>query len=209
MNRGNHEMQTYDYYARPLNLILDIKKRFSREGSLKWGWLNWEPETLWTELHRTGIDVDSMHDVVRDKILGSITLMTTTHIYWNVEFASAICATFNELQHKPGDIMYCEPHHVSWAFKEAWNLKELYGKPRHPIDYEVRRYIASCFHEGGMVELPIWLEECKDELDDLNTLHSVDEVKKERGPEAARIQREKMKGIVDYINIREGRVDVM
>jgi len=202
-------MQTYDYYARPLNLIFDIKKRLEKSGTLKWGWLGWEPETLWTELERNNIDVDKLHDVVKDKILGAITLMTTTHIYWNVEFASAICATFNELQHRPKDIMYCEPHQVAWAFKEAWNLKELYGKPKHPLDYEVRKYVAACFHEGGMVELPIWLKECRDELDELNTLHSVEEIKKELGNKAAQLQIDKIQGITSYVNVREGRKELL
>ena len=205
--KGYIEMgSTYDYYARPRDLVLDIKKRLeSGKESMKWAWLNWEPETVWTELHRSGIDVDRLHDVVKDKILGSITLMTTTHIYWNVEFVNGICATFNELQHKPTDIIHCEPHQVGWAFHEARNLKDLYGKMFYPLDYEVRKYVAACFHEAGLVDLPEWLKECKEELDKLNTLHSIDDVKRSIGVEAARLQAERLKGIVDYVDIREGR----
>lgn len=160
----------------------------------------WEPETIWIELKRAGIDIKEIN---RCKLLAAITVLTTSQFYYNVHCFSAVVSAFNELPFMPGVIVEHEPKDVTWAVRCIEDLLKMDDQEYYPFDYEVENYIALVFHNDGYLLVPKELSWSQDNLDRFNkNLEYKDLVKNDPNHQISILQNEKLDEIREYLKYR-------
>lgn len=125
--------------------------------------INYEPETIWLELERLGIDVPEEN---RNKIVMVNAIHVTDPIVYDVHVFKNMVMTFNNELPNLEMTEEAEPEHVAWTIL---NLQFLH--PEQPIymDYEPRIYTAAVLHRNGFILAPETLSFAQEELDKLNS----------------------------------------
>lgn len=126
--------------AHPVALTLFLADKYGK------GWINWEPEALWTTLAKDLVE-PSRH--TRAKLQAVRTLLSNDSFYdrWEV-FAPCCQALNNNLP----DFELCRPASVPQLFHVVWVAEQLRGKQEYSD--EVRSWVAACALTEGIVFLP-------------------------------------------------------
>lgn len=123
--------------------------------------LNWEPETIWLELDRAGVDIEEIN---RDKLMACFALKLNPAFYWNHHVFENTCMVFNSLVDDPGVFHEALPEHVAWAVFEARKVVD--EEPEYYHD--AGAYTAVVLHRDGFVVAPSLLDFAQPHLDLLN-----------------------------------------
>lgn len=139
----------------PVELVAALRK-------IDAGWLQWEPETLWAELKRAGVQLT---DILKNKIQAVKALLTTDAFYRDhVAFEKIVVALndriplFDQYQHP-------SPAMIARAIKQAQQVVEPFGE----WSDEVKRYVAVVCHDAGLYLLAFELAPFQESLDELST----------------------------------------
>lgn len=143
-------------------LYLSIKK------TLGTSFAAWEPESIWMELHDSGIDLP---DVNKDKLLAVMTLLSTGSFYWDAAIYENTAVSFDHKWSSPEILQEASPAQLSWAVFEANYLRHHEGLVEGDFDYEPARYTAISLYRAGFIVAPELLEFAQEELDKLNRGH--------------------------------------
>jgi len=127
-------------------------------------WRLWEPETLWLELHRRGIEVPVGN---RQQIMaGRVLLNTDRATYDALVFAHTSTAFSNDLCDYEGlDEDFVGRH--AWCVNEMRAIYAQANEPMPSIDREVVSFVALALKREGFVLAPVGLEFAQDALDAL------------------------------------------
>lgn len=141
-------------------------------------WYQWEPETLWKEIHREyGVDVVEKPGVT-DKI-NAIRVFHTTDRFWDdPQVFENIVIAFNNEEPNPDVIEVCTPAELIVGLTLATAIK------KKKFDHDVLAYINACMREAGMIAWPVILREykqgySKQALQDAERIESMFDQKKE------------------------------
>lgn len=139
--------------AHPLVLNLLLVKEFGPE------YFGWEPETCWLEIKRTwGTTVSEAN---KNKIQAVRTCHTTSQPYERWEMFDIICSGLVGLTPKFELIQKPTPHRAAFAIDVMSQIKEATS-----ISTEVKKYVAACMLDYGMVYGHGPLEPCNQYLMD-------------------------------------------
>jgi len=127
-----------------------------------WGW---EPESIWLELSRKGIDVPEGN---RAKILAGITLYFTPSFYWDAGVFGKTALAFAGHPANPDMLEEATTAELAWAVREAARIVSWHGDEPHEFHHEPKAYAAVVMHREGLVLAPKELEFAQEILDGLN-----------------------------------------
>ena len=137
--------------AHPLVLNLLLVKEFGPE------YFGWEPETCWIEIARTwGTTVSEAN---KNKIQAIRTCHTTSQPYERWEIFDAVCSGLLGLSPQFDLIQKPTPHRAAFAIDVMTQVKDAKA-----FSKEVRKYVAACMLDYGMVYGPGPLEPCNQHL---------------------------------------------
>ena len=115
------------------------------------GWLLWEPETIWKELHHRGIDVSVGN---RQQLMAGRGLIVHGRFFYDGLIFDKTCAAFaNEVLDVDGfdDTLAM---HLAWGVDEARKILELFDDDFLLIDREPCEVVATQLFEEGFVLAP-------------------------------------------------------
>lgn len=115
------------------------------------GWLLWEPETIWKELHHRGIDVTVGN---RQQLMAGRGLLVHGRFFYDGLVFDKTCAAFaNEVLDIDGfdDTLAM---HLAWGVDEAKKICELFDDPFLLLDREPCEMAAQQLFEEGFVLAP-------------------------------------------------------
>lgn len=135
--------------AHPVVLALFLAERYGRS------WVNWEPEALWTTLAKD-LTVPSSH--TRAKIQAIRTVLKGLGFFDRWEVFSPCCQALNN---NLPDFDLCRPASLPQLFHAVWVAEQVRSGPE--FSDEVRRWVAACALNEGVVFLPPPLEFAQDE----------------------------------------------
>ena len=126
------------------------------------GFEAWEPETVWLELERQGIDLSPVN---RDKLMAATALALVPAFYWDGVVFEKTALAFSDVAASPDVLEEATPAQLAWAVHEAEAVRRGHGEG--PIDYEHEpiAYTAIVLHRAGFVVAPPQLEFAQVRLD--------------------------------------------
>jgi len=112
-------------------------------GKYSKSWLEWDPETLWTEIRD---DFGSgVSDEVRDKI-NALRVFLTTHNFWDdFDVFEKIVIAFNDRYVDVEHIQVCLPEELGYGLTVANSIV------MHSFNGEIKAYIQACCHQAGLL----------------------------------------------------------
>ncbi len=126
--------------ANPVKLALILLRNFERR------WLEWEPETLWTELAaKAGAEVPQR---IRDKIQAMRLTLTTSRFYEEWPVFEKVTVAFNDREPKFKVLQHVSPEEMARSVVWARQLNE------QPFEADVLAYIAAVCQMEGLICLP-------------------------------------------------------
>ncbi len=130
---------------------------------LQQDWLLWEPETLWLEIDRMGVDVPVGN---RAQIMAARNLYTTGRAWYDAHAFAAMAICFNNEEPLNFGIEEAPVHYMNWAVFEAEQIyRELESATGLPdFDREPSAYVAVQMYREGLVLAPEHLMFADDEL---------------------------------------------
>jgi len=132
----------------------DLQDRLSKLGD----WLEWEPETVWAELERSGIAIRAYE---KDKI-NAVKALLTTNAFWVDHLAfEKIAVALNDMDVSFDHYQNPSPGMLAKAIAEANSIRQV------EFSEEVLKYIATVAFEDGLVVLPPPLDVAQESLDEL------------------------------------------
>lgn len=126
--------------AHPIALALALSSLYGKD------WIMWEPETLWTMLDKAGAQ-PSAH--TRAKIQAVRTMLGGTWFFDRWEVFQLCCQAINN---NLPDFQICRPASLPQLFHAVWAAEQIC--PQNDYGDEVRRWIAACALNEGVVFLP-------------------------------------------------------
>jgi len=124
-------------------------------------WLNWEPETLWIELSRQGVSVDTGN---RSQIMAARNILNTGNFWYDAQAFEATAIAFNNDNPTYHGIEEAPICYINWTVFEANLLHQEYEHEILEFDREPISYIAVQLYREGFVIPPPMLEMAADEL---------------------------------------------
>jgi hypothetical protein len=124
--------------------------------------LAWEPESVWIELSRQGIDVPIE---ARDRLMAAMTLRLVPAFYWD---AIILANTATAFDGRPAHVEILEeasPGALAWAMVEAEWIRRIYGLQELVPEHEPIAYVAVVLDRAGLVLAPSQLSFAQDALD--------------------------------------------
>lgn len=124
--------------------------------------VNWEPETVWVEAYRGGIDIPTEN---RAKIMAALTLLLVPSFYWDAVVFEKTALALQGLTINQDTLEEASPAQLSWAAVEAaWILKEAH-RPAWDFMYEPQAYAGVVLNRAGYVLAPAQLSFAQEALD--------------------------------------------
>lgn len=124
--------------------------------------VNWEPETVWIEASRGGIDIPIEN---RAKIMAALTLLLVPSFYWDAVVFEKTALALQGLTINQDTLEEASPAQLSWAAVEAaWILKEAH-RPTWDFMYEPQAYAGVVLNRAGYILAPTQLSFAQDALD--------------------------------------------
>lgn len=113
--------------------------------------LAWEPESIWLELHRQGVDLPEEN---RAKIMAAQTLRLMPSFYWDAIVLEKTAQAFAGVTPSPDILEEASPARLAWAVVEAaWLVREA-GEAPWEFQHEPRAYVGVVLNRAGFVQAP-------------------------------------------------------
>lgn len=137
--------------------------------------LTWEPESIWLELDRQGVDLPTEN---RAKIMAGITLRTVPAFYWDAIVFEKTALALDGVSPNPEILEEAAPAHLAWAVVEAaWIIRAAHDTVWE-WGHEPRAYAGVVLARAGFVLAPEQLSFAQNALDrERPATHLLDEVK--------------------------------
>ena len=120
-------------------------------------WLEWEPETLWSEIEREFHAQCS--DTVKSKIMALRAFKLTDRFFTDAHVFENTCLAVNDL---PYDIDLFEPVAVE---ELEYALRALLPLKKRAFSREVQGYVQACCRRDGLIKYPAMLAFAQPEPD--------------------------------------------
>jgi len=125
----------------------------------------WEPESLWLELERRGLEVPAPNRV---KLQAALTLLWVPSFYWDGVVFEKTALAFDHVVTNPDALEEATAAQLAWAVREAAWILSRQGALPHDFAHEPAAYTAVVLHREGLVEAPESLAFAQLQLDRLN-----------------------------------------
>jgi len=124
--------------------------------------LAWEPESIWLELHRQGLDLPEEN---RAKLMAAQTLRLVPAFYWDAVVFEKTALAFDGVMPAPEILEEASPARLAWAVVEAGWIIHDFREARWEFQYEPRAYAAVVLNRAGFVLAPEPLSFAQTHLD--------------------------------------------
>ena len=118
-------------------------------------YLAWEPESIWEDLFRRGIDLPVAN---RDKLMAAITLRLVPSFYWDAVVFEKTALALDDRPINPGALEEATPAQLAWAVVEADVIRKLGQASAHEFQHEPRAYAGVVLQRAGFVLAPAELD---------------------------------------------------
>ena len=125
----------------------------------------WEPETLWLELERRGLEVPLPN---RAKLQAALALLLLPSFYWDAVVFEKTALAFDHVVPNPDALEEATAAQLAWAAMEAARIVARHGDPAREFAHEPAAYMAIVLHREGLVVAPQTLAFSQTQLDRLN-----------------------------------------
>lgn len=113
--------------------------------------LAWEPESIWLELHRQGVDLPEEN---RAKLMAAQTLRLVPSFYWDALVFEKTALAFAGVMPAPEILEEASPARLAWAVVEAaWILRD-FREASWQFEHEPCAYAAVVLNRAGFVLAP-------------------------------------------------------
>lgn len=137
--------------------------------------LAWEPESIWLELDRQGVDLPAEN---RAKIMAGIALRLMPSFYWDGIVFEKTALAFDGLLPNPDILEEASPARLAWAVVEADWIIRAAKDASWEWGHEPRAYAGVVLARAGFVLAPEQLSFAQSALDrERPSTHLLDEVK--------------------------------
>lgn len=137
--------------------------------------LAWEPESIWLELDRQGVDLPAEN---RAKIMAGIALRLMPSFYWDGIVFEKTALAFDGLLPNPDILEEASPARLAWAVVEADWIIRAAKDASWEWGHEPRAYAGVVLARAGFVLAPEQLSFAQNALDrERPSTHLLDEVK--------------------------------
>jgi hypothetical protein len=137
-------------------------------------WFNWEPETVWVELHGMGVDVPVGN---RDQLLAGRSIVTTGRFIYDAVVFDKTAISFNNEYSNFDGLEDAPVEYIAWANEEAYRIHLHYTGSNFEYDREPVAFTAVQLQQQGYVYAPEQLHWAQAALDKYYP-ESVKELKK-------------------------------
>lgn len=127
--------------------------------------LEWEPESIWIELERQGIDVPLPN---RARAAAAITILWVPSFYWDAVTFEKTALAFDGRPPHPDILEEATPAQLAWAVVEAAWIRKLWGHHAVEFRHEPGVYAATVLHRDGYARAPEQLSFAQALLDRMN-----------------------------------------
>ncbi len=118
--------------------------------SLLGDFMAWEPESIWLELSRQGVDVPVE---CRDRLQAAIALRLVPSFYWDAVVFEKTAVAFDGVCH-PEILEEASPAMLAWAVTEADWIRSSHGEEGMRFEHEPVAYAAVVLERAGFVHPP-------------------------------------------------------
>lgn len=125
----------------------------------------WEPETIWVELARRGIDLPETN---REKVMAGVSLLFVPSFYWDGVVFEKTAIAFDHCLINADRLEEATSAQLAWAVLEASWILSLHLDPARSFEHESTAYTAVVLHREGFVQTPKQLDFAQDALDRMN-----------------------------------------
>jgi len=125
----------------------------------------WEPETLWLECERRGLEIPESN---RAKLQAALALVLVPSFYCDAVVLEKTALAFDHVVTNPGALEEATASQLAWAVKEAGRIVAHHGDAPREFAHEPAAYAAVVLHREGLVVAPEGLAFAQRELDRLN-----------------------------------------
>lgn len=116
--------------------------------------LAWEPESVWLELERHGVDVP---DCSRARLMAALTLHLVPSFYWDAIVFEKTAVAFDGCCPHPDILEEATPAQLAWAVEEAEWILRLAKGPAWDFQHEPRAYAGVVLARAGFALAPAQL----------------------------------------------------
>lgn len=113
--------------------------------------LCWEPESIWIELERQGVDVPEAN---RAKLMAAIALRLVPSFYWDAVVFEKTALAFDGSPPNPDILEEPSPALLAWAVVEAAWILRASKNATWEFEHEPRAYIGVLLTRAGFVLAP-------------------------------------------------------
>jgi hypothetical protein len=124
--------------------------------------LAWEPESIWLECERQGVDLPEPN---RAKIMAAVALHLIPSFYWDGIVFEKTAIAFDGTVPNPEIIEEASPARLAWAVVEAAWILERAKQPPREFESEPRVYAGIIMARAGYMLAPEQLAFAQDVLD--------------------------------------------
>ncbi len=125
----------------------------------------WEPETLWLELERRGLELPLANGV---RLQAALALLLVPSFYWDAVVFEKTALAFDHVFTNPDALQEATSAQLAWAVREAARITSLHGDSAREFAHEPAAYGAVVLHREGLVVAPDELAFAQPLLDRLN-----------------------------------------
>jgi len=125
----------------------------------------WEPETLWLELERRGLEVPLPN---RAKLQAALALVLVPSFYWDAVVFEKTALAFDHVVPNPGALEEASSAQLAWATTEAARVVAHHGDPPRDFTHEPAAYVGVVLHREGLLVAPAELAFAQPQLERLN-----------------------------------------
>jgi hypothetical protein len=113
--------------------------------------LTWEPESIWLELHRQGVDLPEEN---RARIMAGQALRLIPSFYWDAIVFEKTAQALSGVMPAPEILEEASPARLAWAVVEsAWIVRE-FGESAWEFQHEPRAYTGVVLLRAGFAQAP-------------------------------------------------------
>lgn len=139
--------------------------------------LAWEPESVWLELERHGVDLPREN---RAKLNACIALHLVPAFYWDAGVFEKTVVAFDNHEPNPDVVEEARPESLAWGIVDAEAVRRMVGDEHLDFDSEPKAYAAVVLNRAGLVVAPDELAFCQTALDRLTVDKTLRDTVKER-----------------------------
>jgi hypothetical protein len=125
----------------------------------------WEPETIWLELERRGLEAPLPN---RAKLQAALALVLVPAFYWDAVVFEKTALAFDHVVPNPAALEEATAAQLAWAVREAARIVACHGDSPREFAHEPAAYAGVVLHREGLVVSPEELTFAQHQLDSLN-----------------------------------------